>query len=234
MKKYLSQCALIGLLCGLMISAPACNFSTGLQEAEHYLSEIQPFVSLVPAFVCPFDANACSAVNSALQVEQPAELAVSGFFNDWAAASSAAQPALLSQVIAAIAPLQKDQAALIAAAQVKNSAAQTKIDGILNSVETSTIDFLNLLQEARSGGGTSAALASVIENDEASYETPVLAFFVANPLKVFYSSNTLKLKSGRKIHTVKYHKSYIVSVLKVKTGDAQVDAIAKQKLAGLK
>lgn len=223
-------------LCAVMLVAPACNFSTGLQEAGTFIAEAKPFVDLVPAFVCPFSTNACADVTRAQQIADPAMSVVSKTFTDWSAASTAAQPGLLGQLTAAIQTAQQDQAAVISAARVENPAAQTKLNGIASSLEASMSDLLTLLQQAKAGGGTTAALAKVLEDATPEYETysSVPALLIANPLRVFSSPNTLKLKSGQKIHTYHYHKCKIMWVLSEKSGDKNVDAIAKAKLAVLK
>jgi hypothetical protein len=231
-----SKYALLGLLCGVLIVAPACNFATGLEEAAKVITEVAPFVNLIPAFVCPFNAGACAAVTATEAIADPAMTAVSNYFNAWSAASAAAQPGILGQLMAALETARQDQGSLIAAAHVDNAAAQTKINGIASSIEGSMEDLVTLLRQAQAGGGTTAALAKILEEATPEWEaSPVLlATWVANPLRMFASANTLKLKSGAKVHTYRYRKGQIASVLGTKTGNAAVDGIAAAKLKTLK
>lgn len=232
-QSFRKQLLAVALVYPILMLA-ACNFSTGLQEAGKIIATITPFINLVPAFVCPVEAALCGPVTIADQVAVTAATDVSNFFDQWSVASAAAQPGILNQLLAGVATLKTDQAALIAAAQVKNTAAATQINGIATSIEGAITDLATLLQQAQAGGGTTAALAAVLEDADPSYEGPVIATWVANPLNVFKSPNTLKLKSGAKVHTVHYRKAQILATLSVKTGDPAVDAVSAAKLKALK
>lgn len=235
---WASQFLAICLLCSLMIVTQACNFSAGLEEIANTITKVDPFINLIPAFVCPFDPTICPAVTATDKLITTAMGTVSQDFSAWSSAAATAQPGLLSQLIVAVNQVQNDQASLIQEAQVKNSNAQTVVNGVASSIEGSISDLLTLLQQAQASGGTSAALASMLKDATPGYDEVrmpgVYATFLGNPLRVFASPNTLKLKGGKTIHTYHYYKAQIVKQLSWSTTDTQVKAICVAQLKVVK
>jgi len=224
--------------CTVAMSTMACNFASVLEETASIINKVEPFIALVPAFVCPFAAAACPVVSAADQLAQKAMTDLSADFNRWASASAAAQPGLLAQVLIAAQQAQQDQAALIQDAQVKNTAAQTEINGVASSIEGSIADLITLLEQTQAGGGTTAALTNVMDSAvpvwEREFSGPVLAAWFANPLRIFASPDTLKLRSGQTVHTFHYYKSQVIKTLAWKTTDKQVAAICATQLTLIK
>lgn len=235
MKITYSKCALIGVLMGLMIAAPACTFQQGLQEVEKTLAIAGPFIDLIPAFVCPIDATACTTVQGLASTASAVDSVGTTLVNNWINALPATQPSILGNAIAGIQAEQKSQEALIAAAHVTNQASQAKISGIASSLSDATLSLLTLLQQAQAGGGTTQALAELIMNSTPEYDDvfPATLLF-PNPVHLFVKADTIKLKSGMKIHTSSYHKNRVLDVLKKKSGDPIIDAIAQAKYKALK
>jgi hypothetical protein len=233
---FLKQTLCVLLIYPLLMMTAACNFSNALDDLGQDFAKVTPFLNLIPAFVCPVDESVCPTVTNAEQIAVAAGIGVSKLFTDWSTASAAAQPGLLAQLIATEQTFQKDQSALIVDAQVKNVNAQTEISGIATALETATGDALTLLQDAQMSGGTTAALANVLKEATPvdSYSGPLLATAIMNPLGLFKSADTFKLKSGRIVHSYHYHRQQVLNVLKENNLDPQVAKVAAEKLKVVK
>ena len=217
----------------LVIGQTSCNFATGLSTLSSDLEKIQPFLQLVPAFVCGFSTDVCSQVEKATALAVNEDSTLSALFQTWSAASAQAQPGLFAQMVAACQVLQGQEATLVQAAQVKNSAEQTQVNAMISAILGATGDLWLLIEEVQSKGGTSQALAEILDQADPERDTlsPWLAAvsaktIAAYPLKLFKSSETYKLKSGAVVHTWKYHQKNLLARLSKKTGNVPVDALS--------
>jgi len=193
--------ALIGLDTFML---EGCTLASALTEADNILKLIAPLGDGVAAIVEVVDPGIAVAVSAAAKIYDAAATAVENFLDDWAAASAAAQPGILAQAYAALQTLQQDAASLIAAAQVKASAAASTIAAIFSTVIAEISALLTIIPQIGAMGGTTAALARVAHNGRVS----------------LYGHESAK-----------WHRSHLVGILNVSTGtavDAPAHALATQ------
>jgi hypothetical protein len=223
--------ALAIVLVGVMLWT-GCTAQQFLAEAEKIDTILGAIMPMVAPLVCPFSPVACTAVDAAVSVASPALTALDGWLAKWQAASSAAQPGIYPQLLAAALALQQSQASLLAAAKVNNPAAQSKISAELTALENATTDLITLLQSNKSG-----TVSGLLEQlNGAEDVTPLWATWnpASSVARVVRGGQTLKLKNGAVIHTHKWYKAQLLDQLSKPSGDARVDAISKALAAKVK
>lgn len=215
----------------LLLLVAACSFSNVLSEIGSTITKFAPLLPLVEVAACAVPSSACTSVSSFVNTATPFATSVGSAFTAWSTASADAQPGKLPQLITAI---QTWQGQLKAGLSIPglSSGATSVLEAELNA----TNDLLTSLEAALQAGGTSKALAGVIDSAEPldaeqdgdgakiAYSVPsgqVLAVFT--PLRLVRAPRTFKLKNGAVIHTWTYHKGVALEQLKKKSGSALQD-----------
>ena len=208
--------ALIVVLPLLLVAA--CSFSTVLSEIGSTITKFAPLLPLVEVAACAVPSSACSSVSSFVNTATPFATSVGSAFTAWSTASADAQPGKLPQLIVAV---QTWQGQLKAGLSIPglSSGATAVLEAELNAAN----DLLTSLQAALQAGGTTQALAGVIESAEPldAEQAPVLAMWT--PVRLVRAPRTFKLKNGAVIHTWTYHKGVALESLKKKSGSALQD-----------
>jgi hypothetical protein len=212
----------------LSVCLVGCGLSAVLSEIATSITKFAPLLSAAQGVVCAISGPGCLAVEAFVHIALPFSGEVSQAFSVWSTASAAAQPGKLPQVIAA---LQAWQTQLQKGLTIPGLSASQQIqyNGIIQAELGAVADLLVTLQAAEKNGGTTAALAQLINEAEPAYEPNQFAVWIP-----FRAPRTLKLKNGAVIHTWAYHKSVLVEKLSKKTGDAQVDKASETALALIK
>jgi hypothetical protein len=224
MKKALAVLAIATLL----LSNAACTFDSVLSEIRSTITKFAPLLPLIEMAACIVPANpVCLAVEAFGTKAEPLAADVGAAFTAWSQASAAAQPGKLPQLITAVETWQTALKNGLTIPGISPSALAL-IEADLNSAT----DLLTALEAAEKGGGTTAALAQVINEATPMDDGPLYAFI--NPLNALRKPRTLKLKNGAVIHTWAWHKGILLQKLGVPTGDAAKDSANKQISAAIK
>jgi hypothetical protein len=129
-----------------------------LAEIGNVLQFIAPLVSGVLPIVEVADPVLAPIVTGANAVFQAGVTAVSGFLDQWSAASAAAQPGILGQLEAAANTLQSDLSNLLAAAHVSDASAASEVTTIVTTATQEVAALLSFIAQLKASGGTSTAL----------------------------------------------------------------------------
>ena len=132
-----------------------------LTEIGNVLKFIAPLIAGVLPIVEVADPILAPAVTAANAVFQAGVTAVSGFLDDWSAASAAAQPGIWAQVEAAAQALQADIAQLLAAARVSDPTTSSEVVSITTIAAQEVAAMLTFIAGLKATGGTTAALNQV-------------------------------------------------------------------------
>jgi hypothetical protein len=125
---------------------------------------------------------------------------ITKIYNDWVAASAAAQPGFLSQLEAALAVLRQDALTILTGAHVTDPAHQTAIGFIINAVLSEITEIASLIVSAKASGGTPSAAAKAVK----------------------------RTSLGKPVVSASAFRSKLVSQLTWKSGNAQLDATCAQ------
>jgi hypothetical protein len=129
-----------------------------LTEIGNVLEFIAPLVSGVLPIVEVADPVLAPAVTAANAVFQAGVTAVSGFVDEWSAASAAAQPSILGQLQAAASALQSDLSNLLGAAHVSDATVSGEVTTIVTTATQEIAALLTFIAQLKTSGGMSAAL----------------------------------------------------------------------------
>jgi hypothetical protein len=135
-----------------------------LTEIGNVLQFIAPLVSGVLPIVEVADPALASAVTSANAIFQAGVTAVSGFLDQWSAASAAAQPDILGQIQAAANALQSDLSNLLAAAHVSDASAASEVTTVVTTATHEVAALLAFIAQLKTSGGTAAALRAAAKH----------------------------------------------------------------------
>jgi hypothetical protein len=138
----------------------ACSVTTVLAEGEKILSYMPLAVNIALPLVC-IDVTICPAAKLAATAFDAAQAAALTFFQQWQAASSAAQPGLLAQFQAALNVLQQQYNNLLTALRVTNSTIVGVVGTILAAILSGISEIASLTGTVLSAGGTSAAAMKI-------------------------------------------------------------------------
>jgi hypothetical protein len=208
--------AIIAILPLMFVAA--CSFYSVLSEIGSTITKFAPLLPLVEVAACAVPNSACSAVSSFVNTATPFATGVGSAFTAWSTASASAQPGKLSQVIVAVQTWQ---------GQLKNGLSipglSASATAVLESELNASADLLTSLEAALQAGGTTQALANVINEATPldAEQAPVLAMWT--PVRMVRAPRTYKLKNGAVIHTWLHHKAIVIEQLKKKSGSALQD-----------
>jgi hypothetical protein len=97
----MKKVSIVAILCVSMVLA-GCGLSAVLSEIATSITKFAQLLSAAQGVVCVISGPACLAVESFVNIALPFSGQVSQAFTAWNAASQAAQPGKLPQVIAAM------------------------------------------------------------------------------------------------------------------------------------
>lgn len=129
-----------------------------LTEIGNVLQFIAPLVSGVLPIVEVADPVLAPTVTAANAIFQAGVTAVSGFLDQWSAASAAAQPGILGQLQAAANTLQSDLSNLLTAAHVSDANVASEVTAIVTTATQEVAALLAFIAQLKTAGGTAAAL----------------------------------------------------------------------------
>lgn len=219
MKKHLSLSILAVTLC----LAIGCSFSTALGEIGGFISKFSPLLGLAEGAVCVISGPACAGVEAVVAIANPLAGQVSAAFGAWSAASEAAAPGKLNQLIAAC-QTWEDQLKKGFNIPGLSPSQEAQYQGVIQAELNMTIDVITLLQSTQASGGTQQAMMKVLDEATPIDEVDPLDQLASwNPARLVRKPRKLRLKNGAVIHTWEWHRSVLVARLGKKSGDAQAD-----------
>ena len=221
------------MLC-LCVSLTACPaFSTVLGDIGGTITKFAPLLLIAEGAACAFAGPACTVLTGIVNQALPLASGLAGAFSAWSSASAAAQPGLLPQVIAAVTTWQ---------AQLKQGLAVPGLSASATAILEAELNYANdiliTLQAAEQGGGTSAALARVIDEATPIYDDtgagPATLLAVWNPVHLVKAPRGYKLKNGATVHAWAYHCDAMYSALQKKSGNPTIDKTNAATVAKIK
>jgi hypothetical protein len=150
---------MISVLSGFPFLAFTCNLSTWLTESANILKFITPLADGIGPIIALIDPALSPLIIAAQNIFDKGSAALQGFLTQWANASAAAQPGIMAQLEATLSSFSASAANLLAAAQVKNPTYASEIQAIATSLNAELSNLSSLIAQAKSSGGTTAALA---------------------------------------------------------------------------
>jgi hypothetical protein len=177
----------------------ACSLTNVLAEGEKILSYMPLAVNIALPLVC-IDVAICPAATLAAKAFDAGQTVVLQLFQQWQAASTAAQPGFLVQLQAAIGTLNGLYTQLLAAFHVVNSELVGVVGGVLAAIQAAIGQIATLTGAVLGAGGTALAMQRTI----------------------LVRSVTLK-ELGPVTNTSGNFKAAVLRAVKVKTGDAGVN-----------
>jgi len=229
--------AICFLVLGISVTQGCASFSTVLSDISSSLGKFAPLLVIAEGAVCVVTGPACSLVTSFVTTAEPFAVQLESAFTAWSSASAAAAPGDLNQVIAALGAWQ---AQLKAGLNIPglSAAQQAQYNPMIMAELNAATDFATTLQAAQQAGGTTKALAQVIEEAqpiEVGGPDDYLAFWdLTKVFRLVRAPRTFKLKNGAVVHSWAYHKAQLLEKMSKKTGDAQVDAWRAKCIAQIK
>jgi hypothetical protein len=189
---------------GPFLFGEGCSFSG--DEFLNILSLMEPAVDGVVGIIDLIDPPLGLTIQAGVTIFDQEVPVVTQIYNDWKAASAAAQPGFLGQLEAAIAVLRKDALTILTGAHVTNPLHQTAISFLINAVLSEITEIASLVTTVKSGGGTTSAALKGVK----------------------------KTSLGKPVTTAATFKKNLVAHLEWKTGNAQLDAKCAEIAAKVK
>lgn len=145
------------LLSSVVVVEEACTLESAINEADNILTLIAPLGDGVASVISIADPPIAPAVLAASGIYDAAVKAVENFLSDWATATAAAQPGILSETQTAVQVLNQDASNLIAASQVKDPTTAAEIGSITAAITDEISALLKVIPQIGAMGGTTAA-----------------------------------------------------------------------------
>ncbi len=134
-----------------------CDLASALTEADNIILLLSPLADGVAGIIEIADPPLAPAVMAADKLYDLAIANVETLLAQWAKASAAAQPGILSQALVAVQELNADSASLISSiAQIKGSEA-AEIGAITSAITGEISALLTVIPQIGAMGGTTAA-----------------------------------------------------------------------------
>jgi pyrroline-5-carboxylate reductase len=138
-----------------------CTFQQGVDEFISIVNLMAPAVSGVVGIIELADPALVPAVQLVVTIFNKEVPVVTQAYNDWKTAAAANQPGFLGALEATITTLRQDGLSLLTASQVKDTNKQAAIDNLMNSVLQEIAEITALVNQVKTGGGTTAAALHV-------------------------------------------------------------------------
>jgi hypothetical protein len=155
---HLVKGALGASLLGTVVIEEGCSLSSALQEADNILLLLAPLGDGIFSIVEIADPPLALPLAGISKIYDAAVATVESLLAQWAKASAAAQPGILSQAQVAVQELNADAVNLISAAQVKNPTTASQIASITSAVTGEISALLTVIPQIGALGGTTVAL----------------------------------------------------------------------------
>jgi len=152
-RKVLAVHALAAVMVLSLAVMPACNVASFVQQFNQYTAEIVPALNAVLAILQFFGVVTPVGISAKVDADvKAAQVLVA----DFASASTAAQPAIRTQIAAAENVLNADLNQVFALASVKDANTQRKVSALIQLMESAIQEGFAIIPQTTSKAGLAA------------------------------------------------------------------------------